>query len=252
VVEVEAGSGERPGSLIPLFCAAGDGDSLCSDFRYAAEPRPLSCVCLNQFGSFEPSAAAISFLEGASSASFSVERAGLDGGSAETPLDNGRERTDPMPRERGRCCHESVPLLDRVVTFAGAKPGDSDPSMGGRGNGLSGSSVGDRSGRLLRVGLSSGRLRVWARDRGVSDIGGSIEYSTVGRDGDVNVVVAAGPVLTGDIERARSMKIISMCEPATAHDPYLLVLLDALFWPASSAPRFFVLARHRPRISCSD
>lgn len=170
---------------------------------------PRSWVCLNQAGSLEPSAAAMSFREGASPASFSAADAGLDGGSTDVPLEeSGRERTEPMPRDVGRCCQDSVPLRDRDVAFVGGNEGDSCPSREVRAGCVSRSGLGVGSGRLERVGLSSARRNVWARDRGVRETGGSIDRSCEGAEGEDNG--AAGPVLFGDIDRARSMRCISV------------------------------------------
>lgn len=169
---------------------------------------PRSWVCLNQAGSLEPNAAAMSFREGASPASFSAADAGLDGGSTDVPLEeSGRERTEPMPRDRGRCCQDSVPLRDKDVAFVDGNEGDSCPSREVRAACVSRSGLGVGSGRLDRVGLSSARRNVWARDRGVRETGGSIDRSCEGVEGEDNG--AAGPVLFGDIERARSVQCVS-------------------------------------------
>ena len=67
----------------------------------------------------------MSFRDGASPAPFSV--VGLEGGSTDVPLEaeSGRERTEPMPRDVGRCCQDSVPLRDKDVAFVGGKEGES-------------------------------------------------------------------------------------------------------------------------------
>ena len=182
-------------------------DSSCSDLRYAADPMPLSCVCRNHDGSLAPKEAAMSCRDGVSSPFSPPTGPGLSRESREGPRepDNGRERTDPVPREEGLCCHDRVPLRDRAVALLGGKEGDSGFSTGGRGSDLSCPDSEVDSGLLEfeRVGLCSGLESVWPRDRGVKETGGSIDRSRV--EALVSEErVAAGPVLTGEIDRARS------------------------------------------------
>ena len=106
-----------PGSL----CACGGGISLAtslwSDRLYAADPLPRSCVWRNHAGSREPRDAAISLRDRGSSTAVtsSFGLSACSRGSARAP-DSGRERMDPkpepIPRDSGLCCHDSVPLLD--------------------------------------------------------------------------------------------------------------------------------------------
>ena len=73
---------------------------------------PLSAVCRNQAGSFEPSDFAISCLD--LSSTFS----GLDVSriSVESPL-NGRFRDEFESLEEGLCCHDKVPDRERAVAL---------------------------------------------------------------------------------------------------------------------------------------
>lgn len=107
-------SRDMPGSLI-LPDAGGASTTRSSWlFLYAAEPIPLSAVCLNHEGSLEPSASAICALDGScpSSAAFGsgVPR-GLRAAFSAASIDNGLR---PL-LDFGRCCQESVPERDRVL-----------------------------------------------------------------------------------------------------------------------------------------
>ena len=46
---------DSPGNRIPPLCEAIPSVMSPCDFRKAADPSPLSAVCLNHVGSFEPS-----------------------------------------------------------------------------------------------------------------------------------------------------------------------------------------------------
>jgi len=90
---------------------------------YAAEPMPLSAVCLNQDGSLEASDAAMSSLD--FSVSSGVARGERVAFSAATS-ESGRRPLEDL----GRCCHDSVPdrakgvgdsLLDIVLDSRGAR-----------------------------------------------------------------------------------------------------------------------------------
>lgn len=107
-------SRDMPGSLI-LPDAGGASTTRSSWlFLYAAEPIPLSAVCLNHEGSLEPSASAICALDGSCppSAVFGsgVPR-GLLAAFSAASIESGLR---PL-LDFGRCCHESVPERDRVL-----------------------------------------------------------------------------------------------------------------------------------------
>lgn len=100
---------------------------------YAAEPTPLSAVCLNQDGSLEASDAAMSSLDFSVSSppgASGVARGERVAFSAAT-IESGRR----PPEDLGRCCHESVPdrangvgdsLLGIVLDSRGTRGLDED------------------------------------------------------------------------------------------------------------------------------
>lgn len=106
-------SRDMPGNLI--VPDAGGASTTRSSWLllYAAEPIPLSAVCLNHDGSLEPNASAICALDGScpSVAFDSGVPRGLRAAFSAASIDNGLR---PL-LDFGRCCHESVPERDRVL-----------------------------------------------------------------------------------------------------------------------------------------
>lgn len=101
---------DMPGILNRPTSAPPSVESSC-ERRYAAEPTPLSAVCLNQFGSLEANDCAICVLESSGASSFAGsgvargERAAFSAASIERGL-------RPL-LDLGRCCHERVPDRER-------------------------------------------------------------------------------------------------------------------------------------------
>lgn len=81
---------------------------------YAAEPNPLSAVCLNQVGSFELRVRAICLREGSWASTEAESGTGVCGFSmlfSPARSERGRFLELSDPREVGRCCHDKVPDL---------------------------------------------------------------------------------------------------------------------------------------------
>ena len=88
-------------------------------FLYAALPRPLSAVCLNQDGSLAPSDAAIWSRDGSdSSFDDGLELVLLPASAIDIGL-------LPAPLEVGRRCHDSVPDRARVDALSAGLEADS-------------------------------------------------------------------------------------------------------------------------------
>ncbi len=124
-----------PGSLIlRLEKEAGLSVSL-SFFRYAAEFDPRSAVWRNHEGSLAPKEAAISCLD-ISSMFFGWSGFGPGLMSAIDATDCGLDLNEPVPLDKGRCFHDSVPLRDRAVAFVGGLGMDGFSARGWGGRGL--------------------------------------------------------------------------------------------------------------------
>ena len=102
-----------------------------------------------------------------------------------------------------------MPLLERPAAFVGGKEGVVGFSWGGGGSGLERSMGEDlRDSEAKGLWLRSLLVGVWVCERGVNVTGGSIalsggEATVRGEDVDIDIV-EAGPILTGEMERARS------------------------------------------------
>ena len=107
-------------------------------FRYAAEPKPLSCVWRKNEGSFAPSDCAISDLDVASSlvgAGSTLARGDLAALFSDATIDSGRLLPLTVPRDEGRCCHDNVPERERDVavpeeSLEGCEDIEKDPFPG--------------------------------------------------------------------------------------------------------------------------
>lgn len=110
---------DMPGNLVLPDAGGASTVRFSWLFLYAAEPMPLSAVCLNQEGSLEPNASAICALDGScpSSAVFGsgVPR-GLLAAFSAASIDSGLR---PL-LDFGRCCHERVPERERVLVAGDA------------------------------------------------------------------------------------------------------------------------------------
>jgi len=174
-------------------------------FLYAADPVPLSAVCLNQEGSLAPSDAAISSLLGSD---FSAGALRFSESPVAAYIDVGLL----PPLESGLLCQERVPLRARLVAL-----GDGCVLRSGACAGVD--EEDDAELRTLLKPVKTGTSRV-----GDGGPGGAIDWSIAEKDevggvsdgGDVNAsdamddlklgesLVDAG--LSGDIDRARSVQ----------------------------------------------
>jgi hypothetical protein len=115
---------DMPGSFIlPEVGAASTLASSSSLFLYAAEPIPLSAVCLNQAGSLAANDSAICALEGSCPSSVDGSRSGVARGDRAAFSAAIMERGLRPLLDFGRCCHESVP--DRDSDVVGGEAGAS-------------------------------------------------------------------------------------------------------------------------------
>lgn len=190
------GSRDRaiPGNCM-LVERGASGVSSTWFLRKAAEPRPLSCVCRNQAGSFCARDAAISDLEGSSCFSYSGDW-------------RGRFRTEEKPEsglwrapsfEVGLCCQDRVPLRAKPAALGENSAGFS--AAGGDGRDRVGTISASRVGEVLPLTALD---RDSDADRGAKSTGG-LTTDAVVEGSRTKEDVLAGPVLEGEIDRALSV-----------------------------------------------
>ena len=110
-----------PGNgLLPIVDTVSDRSSWF--LLKAADPKPRSCVCLNQVGSFDPRDCEIWLLDILSSfvgVGSAAARGAFEALFSEATMDNGRLLEPVDPRDEGRCCHESVPAREGAIAALG-------------------------------------------------------------------------------------------------------------------------------------
>lgn len=186
-------SRDMPGSCL-LPDAEPASEVVSSWLRlYAAEPVPLSGVCLNHEGSFAPNDAAIEVREVVGSGD---EGSGVLVGDVLPDLSGDREAIESGRRrlpDCGRCFHESVPERPNAAALATGRLGSVSSSVMGAGSLVSRCSESSRAWSCCAGGLMTG-------------VGVLAAFSWTPRGVSAAERMDCGVVgLSGEMERARSV-----------------------------------------------